>query len=576
MEKLKTYWFSKKTGTQVHLLGLLFFSFYGAFTLIFYKERTLSFDSAAFVFELVQTKSFFLPLGRWGSFFSQIIPLVFIKSGASLKTILMVYSFNFTLLYYLGFLIITLCFKNYRVALVYLLTLCLSYRNTFYFSASEFSQGLALVVVLYGLLIHAINHPLKTKQNIFLVLGFMLSVMLYYFHQLLIIPISVVFCLVFIENKAYKNWKLISVFFGTIIWYVFKVLSLPKNSYESSKIPTLDVFIEQTSNLFELPSYQYFLFFFQNQLIVTTTIFIISLFFLIIKKQLLSICLLITATFLYLFLIIITYYKGEGPNMYEQYYIVLGFFVALAVGAALKKQKTTPIILLVFALIISYSFYKIYKAHELPTKRLNYLTKLIEIGKKLPNKKYIILPKDYLGVYAWANWAIPVETLLASSLKENKNSVTFYVPKNETEKVADKLPNGQLHAAPWQKKLMNTKRLDSNYFKLPENTAYLTFKSFRRDRYYFYELIKYDFKWMEIIKKGAKEEGITVEENIWRNADYMASITVSQTPLEKKIDEIKKNEKWMVLIREKAKQQKVAIEKIILEDAKYSLGLQKK
>lgn len=571
MEKLKTYWRNNPTGSLIHLIGFLFFVFYGALTILFYKERTLSFDSAAFIFELIQTKTFVLPLDRWGSLFSQIVPLLFIKAGSSLATILKVYSFNFTILYYLGFLIITVLFKNYRIAMVYLLTLCLTYRNTFYFSASEFSQGLALVVILYAILTHAITQAPKQKQNIFFAASLLLAATLYYFHQLLVIPIGVVFCLLIVEHKAYKNGKLWLVFLGTIAWYGLKLLSLPQDSYESDKIPSKDVFLEQLPDLFQLPSYEYFAYHFQQEFIVVTIVFLMVLGFLTIKKHFLKVILFLAATSAYLLLIIITYYKGEGPNMYEQYYIVLGLFVALSIGIVIKEMGVTKPVIGALVLLMTYSSYKVYAAHKLPTKRLTYVTKLVEIGQKFSGKKYIILPEDYLGVYAWGNWAFPVETLMASSLYNNNNSVTIYVP-DTMEGLPLTLENGQLHSAPWQKGLMNTNVLDTHYFKLPEKTNYLPFEKLRRDKYYFYELIKYDFIWMRKIRKEAEEENITVEESLWRNAEYMQYITIPPTPLEQKIQEIKSNEEWMESIKNKAQEHGISIDEMIRIDAEYSLA----
>ena len=182
------FWLSNNIKAPINIVGLFFFITYGLFALVFYKERMLAFDSAAFAFEVIQTKTFFFFFGRWGSVFSQIMPLLFLKAGCSLATFLKVYSVGLILLYYLGFLTITLLLRNKKIGLVYLLTLCLTLRNTFYFSISEFSQGLALVVVLYAMLEYFYMENAKRKSLV-LALSFVVIYTLYFFHQLLIIGV---------------------------------------------------------------------------------------------------------------------------------------------------------------------------------------------------------------------------------------------------------------------------------------------------------------------------------------------------------------------------------------------------
>ena len=569
MEKLKIFWFSNQLKFGVQLLGVSFFVFYGVLTLIFYRERMLSFDSAAFSFEIVQTKSFFLPLKRWGSLFSQIIPLLFVKSGSSLTTFLIVYSFNFTLLYYIGFLIITVVFKNYRVGLIYLLTLCLTYRNTFYFSVSELSQGLALVVVLYAILCYFIKEKAKFK-NLVLVLAALLIGSLYYFHQLLIIPIVFIFGLTIISNKEYKNYYLWLLLLFGVLWFGIHLLLLSTNSYEISKIPSLAIFLTQLPNLNKLPSFIYFVYFFEKELIVATLLFVGSLILFLYKKQGLLFTFFLIYPLVYLLIIIITYYRGEGNNMYEQYYILFGFFIALAVVVSTKKMISTNYLIIILIPVFIVSFYQIYASHELPTKRLQYLTNLVKNGQKLSNKKYVIHPEDYPAKYAWGSWALPVETILLSSIESKHNSVTFYLPQPD-EQVELNLTNGQLHAAPWHKWLMNTSVLDANYFNIPKNTSYIYLNKRPRNKFYFYELIKYDFIWMKSIKEKAKNKNISIEEAIRIDADYMYSISHIKTPLEEKILEIKENKEWMKLMQEKATEQNINIEEVIRTDAKYIL-----
>ena len=91
---------------------------------------------------MIQTKSYFLALGRWGAFFIESIPLVLIKNGFSLSAILISYSCSTVLFHMVIFLTIVLILKQYRSGLVLLISLTLTYRHTFLFGCLRFVFGI--------------------------------------------------------------------------------------------------------------------------------------------------------------------------------------------------------------------------------------------------------------------------------------------------------------------------------------------------------------------------------------------------------------------------------------------------
>lgn len=561
----------------VQIIGLGFFLFLGFLSIYFYKERTLSFDTASFVFNLVQNKKVFTPLGRWGSVFSQIIPLFFIKSGCSLPIFLKIYSFGFVFANYLGFLIITLILKNLRLGFVYLFALCLTYRNTFYFSASEFSQGLALVVILSAIIEFLSLEKTLVKKNVLFLFSIILVALLYYFHQLLIIPIIFVLVYQMVKIKSLKNIYLNGLFIFSIFWYGAKLILLTKDSYESSKIPSSSIIIKELPNFFHLPSYDYLIMFFEREFYVIPIIFISGLIILILKKEFIAFLFFIFAFIGYIMLITITYYKGESPHMYEQYFIVIGFMIAFLINYLTPKINIKTYSCFIVIPLVVFGCFFVFQAHILPTKRIEYLNNLTKYGQKLSNKKYIINNDDFPWGYAWINWAVPVETLLYSSLENNKNSIICYVP-NKNEVVDTSSNNGQLLGPPWLTYLLNTNILDSNYFKLPKETNYLITKRLTYNLSFIKEKIRYNHKWKNEVIRKATEQKVSVEEMIQRDALYSLRELIRNEALEKnrrklKIKEIerfiKKDNKWILNIQLKAKTNKISFDEMLRLDAIY-------
>lgn len=577
MYRFKEAFFKKNHFYFAQIIGFIFFLYFGSLSIYFYKERTLSFDTSSFVLQLVQNKTFFTPLDRWGSVFSQIIPLIFIKTGCSLSVFLKVYSFGFILINYLGFLIITIPLKNLRLGVVYLLTLCLTFRNTFYFSASEFAQGLVLVIVLSAMLEFLLLQKTIGKKTIIFLLCICLIYSLYFFHQLLIIPILFVLVYETLKISSFKNFYINGLFIFSIIWFGIKLFLLTGNSYESRKIPSTSILINQLPNFFKLPSYNYLIMFFEREFFIIPIIFVSGLILLVFKKNYLVFLFLLFTFLGYLVLITITYYKGESPYMYEQYFIVFGFIIAYMIGYLSKKLDIKKYMIFIVIPLLFLGCFWIFQSHILPTKRIEYLSNLTKYGSKLPNKKYIIHNDDFPWGYAWINWAIPAETLLYSSLESNKNSIICYVP-NRNEVVNTSSNNGQLLAVPWLRSLLNTNVLDSHYFNLPKETNYLITNRLTHSLSFIKEKIRYDQNWMAEIKRKAGEQNISIEEMIQKDAIYLLQELFRKENMEnqekklriKEIEsQIRNDNDWMIIIREKAKKSNFSIDKMIRLDAEY-------
>lgn len=565
-------------------LGVLFFIYVGFLSWFFYIEKTTSFDSAAFAFDIIRTKDFALPLNRWGSAFSQILPILFLKNGASLELVLKAYSLSFALLNFILFLIINIGLKNKKVSVIFLLTICLSVRNTFYFSVSEFSQGLSLVVLVYALLQHLNAQQNIIKKILFFIIISLISSSLFYYNQLLIVPLVFVFIYFVVENNIYRNPYIYVDFLSTISWFGIKLLMLPKNGYEKTKIPTTDVFFNQISNFFELPSWEYLVYFFGREFYLLPLLFLVGLILLVYKRKFLLALLCVGFTISYVVLITITYYRGETPYMYEQYFIVFGLIIALIASSAfinIEKLKSISIVLL----LLAFGGYGLYSAHVYPTKRVDYIKLLAKEGNKYTNKKFIIHPDDFPWGYGWATWAFPLETILISSIESNNNSITCYIP-DVGEKV-DISSNSELLSIDWMKHILNVAALDTHYFKMPLNSNYLITNRIDKNISFVKETIRYSRLWLINIEKQADERNITLEENILNSAQYVIDtkppsqkidfiIRGKDLELIKKENEIKSSDAWMEIIKQKAKERGVSAENMVTLDAQYLLSQEKK
>lgn len=449
--------------------GLLFFSFFIYVCWIFFKERVLAFDPAFFSFLIIDTRDYSIALGRWGSVFSQVLPLTALKRGCSLSTFLHLFSIAPVINYIIIFLIITLWLKNYRAAVALLLSLCLAFRHAFYYTTAELYLGIALSVVLWALIAPMTENSSKIKQYVRLLLSLLLIYVMSYLHQLTLFTIAFVLATELIGGKRYKDKQLWIICGITIGWYLIRIFVLTGTAYENEKIPTLDVFLEQLPNLHYLPSTVYFKHFAPYQLWSMFLLYLASWYYLFRAKNWLYFIFLPLFSLGFLVLILITYYKGESPLMYENYYTVLGFFAAVAFVFSSERfiSKSTGFIVLIILLIVNCK--GIYNSHDILTKRADYLGRLITYGRKQENKKFLISDRNFPWQVGWVEWAVPFETSLYSALDGKDSVVTFFVT-DDMNRHDSLIHKENIFLGPkWAVTWFGSQNLNHDYFHFPSS-----------------------------------------------------------------------------------------------------------
>ena len=129
-------------------LGHLCFVLLGVLAAVFYRERMAMVDGAGYTLELLTTEGFMTPHSRWAAGLTQWLPLLGIQFGCSLKTVMILFSVNFVLLYYLEFLFcVYICKKpewGWAILLLHLLVL----NRVYFWPVSEMFQAMVHALVL--------------------------------------------------------------------------------------------------------------------------------------------------------------------------------------------------------------------------------------------------------------------------------------------------------------------------------------------------------------------------------------------------------------------------------------------
>jgi hypothetical protein len=463
--------------------GIVFFLILFFFAFVFFLERTLCVDAAFFAFKMLEYKNFSIELGRWGSVLPQILPLCAIRLGLSLRSVLQVFSLSYILDYFLIFLLIVRVFKNYNYGLVLLFTLCLGFRQAFYYSSAELYQGLSVTVLFWTMVnyLYVNNSIGSLARYLIWVFVYTLVIAISYFHQLLVFPCIFVLVLELIENKRYKErsfWLLLS---WTATWFFIRIFLLTNTAYEHDKMISYQDIMRYLPHIKSLPSYNYFCHYYQRHLWLASILLGMGLFFLLKKRKWFTFLFVSATLLIYTILIIITYHNGGSPVMYENYYTVFGLFIGATFVISLNKELKKGWVLISMLIILSLNLSGIYKAHINLTERIEYFDRLTQNGQKHEGRKYIIDQRNFLWSVGWVSWALPFESLIYSSVNKQFDPVSYYVC-GEDKHVVDSLMNRPniFLGPPWAITWFKSMNLNRNYYQLP-STGYKVMNTYQTD-----------------------------------------------------------------------------------------------
>jgi hypothetical protein len=247
--------------------GLAVFSVMSVLAWILFKERMLNYDPAFFSFLMINENWFSPVLGRYGTILSQLLPYFALQCGASLITILKLYSLSFVLLYAIYLVIIGKGFKDKEGIIAICVALTLTFRETFYYSTAELYQAIGLSVVLWSLFKHTLDTQ-GFKQKILTAACALLIIGISFFHQLGLFTVLFVLMAEYIRRNDWRNYLAVGTILFAVLWFVFRIKYLTVSTYEQEKLLTIETFLHYLGKINELGSYKYFVNFYHGHLSV--------------------------------------------------------------------------------------------------------------------------------------------------------------------------------------------------------------------------------------------------------------------------------------------------------------------
>ena len=457
-----------------YAFGGLYYLVLLVLALIFYKDRSFFADLPYHIFHLLHNEGYAIQNQRFGAFLTQTPPLLALQLGASLKTVALVYSATFAL-FYGGIFGLLVALKQARWAAVLLLLSSLMVADTFFWIQSELPQGLAVMLLTFGLMNRATDWA-KWRAALLLL---PLLVTLVYFHPLLFIPFT--FVGLFLYGNAAKYGFDRRLLLGSLgaFWLIFMLkntLLRSESAYESKTFLGLYNFIDLFPN--------YFLFansgaFFSQLLTPALAVVVLLLLYHYTQNQTHSKyqrLLVLGGVLGYWLLITVSYARTTFLNHYmENLYLPLSILVGVPLVFEVLPTLPRRVVQWIWASILILAVVRIV-SHRTPYSQRRYWQRdLLAQTAQLPQKKLLIpataVPKDtLLGVF----WSSPFEFWLLSNIErpdEPPRSILLDDGSMPLEKLLEQYPHH--FATYWSQFSYET--LNCTYFDCTDSSYYVQY-----------------------------------------------------------------------------------------------------
>lgn len=436
---IKNQWLSEAQYQRILLgIGHLFFWTLIIFSVVFYKERMLHFDSAYYAFNMLYDGDFYIAHGRTISYASQILPLLVVALGGSLKTFLVVFSLSFMLLFYGIFLLIVYGFKYVEGGIFLALCVSLMVRYKFYAAISEVYFSLALAALLIAWLTKRSGRFSHWKAwHHFLVTG-LLILLLTTGHPIIVLPVMsfLAFDLVYSQRwKAIYHWATIGLT-SLLFYFRFRNIQSSAGSYEGNRLQEILTQLTEWQTLFELNIWTILKWYFETQYALPVVLFLLLLGVLVYQKHWWSALILLLSSLAIVLVIMLSfaYVNGKIYAMIDGYIGLLGilFSIPLLYVVLHSKHYFLNIALLVFLLL--FNLHRIYGTRTFFQQREGYITEMVKQNTQPDQRKLVLRMQDFVWDKFWFPWSLPYETILLTSIESPNQAATIYVAEwNEKE-----------------------------------------------------------------------------------------------------------------------------------------------
>lgn len=405
------------------LITLFIVLFIGS--IIFAQERILFCDAPFILAEILNTGSLSIQEHRYGSFVTQLFPLLAGKAHLPLKDIILLYSISFNLFFLIIAAILLFGFRNIKLTVLMAFYYTLFVSDTYFWTNNELHQAVAWMFLLFGLIMDYKTRPYSffIHLPVFVVLSFLS----FFTHPLILLVLPFLWLFILLDGKInpynLKKGLLLSAILLIICGAKFYIMK--QGGYDNEKLngPThisiKDVIGSFTSPMAKIVSVKM-----ATQYFFIPILFIAGMWAAWKAKQYKH--LLLTAAFsLGYFIAVCLTFNDFAPFYAESewmpFTIITTLLFVYYVLPKIKPAMAIGLLSIIFIVRIGY----IVQSSQKFTERKEWIFATLDKMKAQDITKGYLYESESLNKLLLINWGTPVESLLASALKRDKPNRTF-------------------------------------------------------------------------------------------------------------------------------------------------------
>jgi hypothetical protein len=423
--------------------GMFVLMLFGA--IYFYRERMLFADASHIAFLTINEQKLQIQQYRFGSFITQMVPILCSKLGLSIKAILIAYSASFNLFYLFVAFLLTFWFKAYRFMVLYAFYWTLVTTHAFFWPNNEVHQGMAYMFLFFPALLAAGQK--KQKILIALALLLVLGTTALFCHPLVLPPFIFLWVYLIIEKTHWPYNKT-----QTLILSIVAALIIAAKVYVSNKYAGYDSNLlsgvthmkpSALKSVFSSP--------FANEIYrhvkvnywLLPAVSVIGILTLLLKRQFFLAIWTLGCTLVFFILMCLTF--GGYMEFISESEIMPGIIIATAPFVFLSLtyvSKEAIIITVLYMFFSRYDKFEGTRGHF--SERVSSLNYILAKMKEKNLTKLVLLRKDGGDEWRWMiEWGSATESILLSASTGDKPVRQFVlltpgdletrVPKNSTD-----------------------------------------------------------------------------------------------------------------------------------------------
>ncbi len=431
-------------------LVLLFGSLY------FALERVMFCDASLIFTEILNTGGLRIQEKRYGSFITQLFPLLGGKMHLPLKAIVILYSASFNLFYLVVAGILLFRFRNYLLAVLMAFYYILFASDTYFWTNNEVHQAIAWLFLVTGMVLHY-----KKRHYAFilhLVLFALVAFLSLFTHPLIIfiLPFLWLFILLEPDLNPYSRKEQFILSGILVLICVIKYYSMHHGGYDTDKIRSAThVSLKDIIGAFTSPMARIIIKKMISTYYFVPLLFITGAYFAYRQrkwKHIALVCFFAIGYFLAICLTFSDFITFYTESEWMPFAIITS---ALFVYYALPKLKPTWAVgLLSFIFIVRLGY--IAAAAPKFTERRAWVNSVLDNMEQQGIYKGYVYQSEATERILIMSWGLPTESLIASSLRGDHPTRTF-VTDNPEGIVKRTVPATQMIASfgPWDHTFLN-------------------------------------------------------------------------------------------------------------------------